>query len=116
MFAAIAGAFINVLLDYWLIPSFGLLGCAWATTVAFAGCTIVLVLLVDWRLLESHSWVLQTITPIVVGGIYASVYRAALTPFLLTLLLSVSFGLMHRRSIRIGFRTLANIAPSRAKP
>jgi O-antigen/teichoic acid export membrane protein len=112
MIGAIASALTNVLLNFLLIPSFGLVGCAWATTAAFAVNFVVVIALVHWRLLPSPTWTLQALLPIVVGAICAAMYAISFKALAITLLLSVLLALLYRKSVIVGFRMLNNFQRS----
>lgn len=113
MLGAIASAFVNVLLNFLLIPTFGLVGCAWATTAAFAVNTVVVTSLVHWRLLQAGTWTLQALLPAVVGAMLASVYAVSLKALGAALLLSALLMLIHRKSVTVGFRMLKNFQHGR---
>lgn len=105
---AIASALSNLLLNYLLIPTFGLVGCAWATTAAYGVNTLAVVLLVQWRLLSGRSWTIQAVLPIVLSAVYASIYSVSFKALGTTLLLSGALVLLHRKSVTVGFRMLKN--------
>jgi O-antigen/teichoic acid export membrane protein len=108
MLGAIASASTNVLLNYWLIPAFGLVGCAWATTAAYGINMLAVVLLVHWRLLSARPWTIQAVLPIVVGSMYASFYDVNFKALGVTLLLSAALILLYRKSVTVGFGMLKN--------
>lgn len=108
MVGAIASALANVLLNYLLIPRYGLVGCAWATTAAYGVQTLVVVLLVHWRLLSERPWTIQAVSPIVVGALFASFYAVNLTALAATLVISAVLMLLNRKSVTVGFRMLKN--------
>jgi len=115
MVGAIASAVTNVLLNFLLISRFGLVGCAWATTVAFAVNTVTVVALVHWRLLPARSWLLQALVPVVVGSVCASVYAVSIGGLAVTLLLSGLLAMLYRKSVISGFRMLRNFQRSRSE-
>jgi len=108
MLGAIAAALVNLLLNYWLILTFGLVGCAWATTVAYGVNMAVVVFLVHLRFPDAKTWTLQAVIPVVVGALIASVYGDSLKPLAMTVLLSAALVLLHRKSVTVGFRILRN--------
>ena len=115
MVGAIASAVTNVLLNFLLIPRFGLVGCAWATTVAFAVNTVTVIVLVHWRLLPARSWVLQAFIPVVVGAVCASVYAVSIGGLAVTLLSTGLLAALYRKSVISGFRMLRNFQRSRSE-
>jgi O-antigen/teichoic acid export membrane protein len=111
MLAAIASALVNVLLNFLLIPRLGLVGCAWATTIAFAVHLVVVIVLVHLRLLSGQSWTLLAVLPPVAGAICASAYAVSFRALGVTLLMSALLALMFRKSVSTGFRMLKNVLP-----
>jgi Na+-driven multidrug efflux pump len=100
-----------VLLNIRLIPRFGLVGCAWATTIAFAVHLAVVVVLVHVRLLRESSWTALAVLPPVAGAICASTYAVSFRALGVTLLMSALLALMFRKSVSTGFRMLKNVLP-----
>ena len=109
MLAAIVAALVNVSLNFLLIPRFGLVGCAWATTIAFALHLVVVIVLVHARLLSGRSWTLLAVLPPVAGAFCASVYSVSFIALAVTLLLGALLALVFRQSVSTGFRMLKNI-------
>jgi O-antigen/teichoic acid export membrane protein len=103
--SAVAAAVTNTLLNLVLIPTFGLLGCAWATTAAFGACLVVFLLLAP-RLSAPRSWTAYATFPMLAGAVMGSGGRewGALT---LTLTTGVLIGLLHQRDVRSALRALA---------
>ena len=112
MLAAMSSAVVNVLLNFLLIPRFGLVGCAWATTIAFALHLVVVIVLVHLQLLPGRSWTVLAVLPPVVGAICASAYAVSFKALGVTLMLSALLALVFRDSVSTGFRMLRNILPS----
>jgi O-antigen/teichoic acid export membrane protein len=108
MIAAIASGAANIMLNYLLMPTFGLIGCAWATTAAYGVSTLTVVMLVHWRLLPGRSWTIQAALPVVAGSILATYYSVNLIALTATLFLSAVLMLLHRKSVTVGFRMLKN--------
>jgi O-antigen/teichoic acid export membrane protein len=106
MIGVTLGSSANFILNILLIPRFGLLGCAWATTASYGINAIVVFLLVHRRILPGHTWTLQAMLPIVVGALFASVTGNNLGALGLSLIVALLIALTHRRSIAVGIRTL----------
>lgn len=106
MFGVTLASLANLLLNFLLIPRFGLLGCAWATTAAYGINAIVVFLLVHSRILPGHTWTLQAMLPIVLGALYASMTGKNLSALGLSLIVAGLIALAHRKSIAIGVKTL----------
>ena len=115
MVGAIAAAITNVVLNFLLIPKYGLLGCAWATTAAFAVNAVAVIALVHWRLLRARTWILQALLPVVIGAICASLYAVSFVALSVTLLISGSLALVYRKYVIAGFRMLRSFQRSRSE-
>lgn len=109
MLGAIAAALVNVSLNFLLIPRFGLVGCAWATTIAFGIYLVVVIGLVHLRLLPGRSWTLFAVSPAVAGAICASAYDVSLGALAVTLVSSALLALVFRKSVSTGFMMLKNL-------
>ena len=109
MVSGAAAALVNIVLNYLLIPQFGLLGCAWATTAAYGVNVLVMITLVDWKFLPTRTWTLQATLPAVLGAGLDSWSGRHLTAFVLTLIATISLGLIHRRSLAKGLTMLNNL-------
>jgi len=77
-YGAIAGAFVNILLNLVLIPRFGALGASWATVISYTVAGIFFLVL------------FPEIRPLVAVGL-----RAAIWPLALALAITFSIGLLH---------------------
>jgi O-antigen/teichoic acid export membrane protein len=108
MIGAVVAAVVNVILNFFLIPRFGLLGCAWATATAQAMNMIVVVLLVHSRLRVARTWPFWAVIPSVVAAGYASLFEAYFAALLPLLLMSAALILFYRKSIIAALRVLEN--------
>ena len=73
MYASIGAALTNVLLNYTLIPKFGVLGCAWATVgSAFVHLSLFYFQLRRRTILD-RSWLLMSVLASLFGSILLSV-------------------------------------------
>jgi O-antigen/teichoic acid export membrane protein len=106
MIGVTLGSSANLLLNFLLIPRFGLLGCAWATTASYGINAIVVFVLVHRRILPGQTWTLQAMLPIVIGALYASLTGKNLSALGLSLVVAGLIALAHRKSIAIGVKTL----------
>jgi len=106
--AVLSGSCANVILDWVLIPRFGLLGCAWATAVASAINLVTIFILVHRSILPKRTWTLQANLPIAVGALYASVTGKNLMAFGLTVLTCLIIGFAHRKSLIKAVGTLGD--------
>ena len=106
MVASIAAALTNLTLNFLLIPRFGLIGCAWATTAAFAVHVVIQIYWIQARLLSMRTWTIQALLPIVFGAAFASKYGSGLIAFLVTLMTTALLAVFHRTAIAKSFVTL----------
>ena len=106
MIGAVVGALVNVLLNFLLIPPLGLLGCAWATTVAYGMNTLVVVLLVHSKLEIVKTWTTWSCFPTILGATYASWFGDNFPALLATTISSVVLVLIHRKSFLAALETL----------
>ena len=106
MIAISLASAVNVILDVLLIPRYGLLGCAWATTAAYGTHFVVVFSLVHWRVFPKRTWVLEATFPIVLGALYASLFPRDAIALVLTLGAGVLLGIIHLGSFVSAFRTL----------
>ncbi len=86
--AAIAttlSAVVNILLNFLLIPRFGMAGCAWATVAAYLVCNIGFAVLLRIRVKMPVSWVYLSILPNLCGtlvfSLTANVWLAIIVAF-----------------------------------
>lgn len=97
---------VNLVLDFLLIPRYGLLGCAWATAATYATHLTVMFLLIHWRVMPKPTWTLAATFPIVLGALYASLFSANGVALGLTLGVGALVALANWRSFVFAFRTL----------
>jgi len=81
--AALAAAAVNLVANYLLIPRYGLVGCAWATVLAYAASLIVFLAFGRFRFSIKLRWIIPAMLPALVASLYASLtgnlpYAAAL--------------------------------------
>ncbi len=107
--SALAGAGANVLLNFALIPRWGMLGCAWATVGAYLINLLVGAYLL-WRVSGlSGGWVLEAILPPICGAAFAGATGNNWLAFLLTLAIIFCLALAHRATLLSGGRRLYGI-------
>ncbi len=105
--SAAVAAVTNALLNLVLIPTFGLLGCAWATTAAFGACLVAFLLLAP-RLSAPRSWTVYATLPMLAGAVMGAGGKewGALA---LTLTTAVVIGLLHQGDVRSALRALVGL-------
>jgi len=70
--AAVAAAVTNVGFNLYLIPRYGLIGCAWATSLAYAASFLVMLTVTHRRFKLKHIWTIQSVLPVLATAIGVS--------------------------------------------
>lgn len=99
MYAAIFSAAANIILNFLLIPKYGMIGCAWATVLAYSVSVISFALLLRRSQKISLSWIPLSLLPAIAAAI---TYTFTHTAYWALLACAVSAGLialMHKTSI-----------------
>lgn len=104
--SAASAALVNIVLNYLLIPRYGLLGCAWATTAAYTVNVLLFMSFVDLKLLLTRTWTLQAILPALIGAGCASWFNKTFLAGLIALIATGLLASVHRRSLIQGVTTL----------
>lgn len=119
MAAAIVAAFLNLTLDYLLIPRFGLPGCAWSTTIAYGGSLLTFTIFVSRRLKLSSGAAVQVTLPAAAGALYATTTGRNLEALAIALAAAALMALLHRNRLAGGLRAVStrlHNLPRRAAP
>lgn len=69
---AIVGAVVNLTANAFLIPRYGLIGCAWATVLAYGTSLLTVIIIVHWRFPLKHKWTVQALLPSIISSLYFS--------------------------------------------
>ncbi len=115
--AAAAAAVVNVALNVTLIPRFGLSGCAWATTGAYAAAVVVWALVVPRALSVSCRFILPAILPALVGAALSESGMGDTMALAGSLATGAVLALLFRRRLNDTFRAIAalpTLAPATA--
>jgi O-antigen/teichoic acid export membrane protein len=104
--SAVAAALTNTFLNLVLIPTFGLMGCAWATTAAFGASLLVFLLLAPRVVATPSSWTLCATLPMLAGAVVGAGGRQW-HGLAVTVLTAVVIGLVRLRDVRSALRALA---------
>lgn len=105
---AIAAASVNFTANYFLIPKYGLLGCAWATVLAYSASSLVAIIISHWKFSLKYRWTLQAILPatltcsyfVLTSNLLYSIVIAVFTTFILMFI--------YQNSARKGIKFLLN--------
>jgi O-antigen/teichoic acid export membrane protein len=63
---AVVSAFVNVLANYFLIPKYGLVGCAWATVLAYLASFLLVLIICHRQFPPAYRWTFQAILPAII--------------------------------------------------
>lgn len=77
MFAAIFSAVTNIILNFALIPKYGMLGCAWSTVLAYSVSVISFGVLLKRTGKINFSWIILSLLPAIAGAITFTITRKA---------------------------------------
>ena len=106
---AIVSAFSNLVLNYFLVPRFGLLGCAWATVVAYVLSSTAVVVLLNKHLQLKKNWVVQATLPILLGAIIGTWKDSGMFALAATFFFSSIIFLLYCRRISEAFGLVRNL-------
>ncbi len=112
MAASISAAAANVLFNFLLIPTFGLMGCAWATAAAYFVGTVTYGLLLTTKYEIPSSWLLLAMVPAIGGAFCFTQTKNAGLALLVCALLTLLISYFQRRSIVAGLELLSNLRSS----
>ncbi|NJM51937.1 MAG: hypothetical protein HC846_00275 [Blastocatellia bacterium] len=96
---AIVSAFVNILANYFLIPRYGIVGCAWATVLAYFATFILVLALCHTRFSLAYRWVFQAILPAIICCYCYSITRWLNLSLLLLITCSAILILFYWKSI-----------------
>jgi O-antigen/teichoic acid export membrane protein len=97
--AAIVSAATNTLLNFLLIPAFGISGCAWATTAAFGGSLLMFLSLAPREISAHRGWTLYAALPVLAGAVLGAQGREW-SGLGVALSASAALGAFHARDVR----------------
>lgn len=113
MINATTCAVVNIGLNSLLIPRYGLIGCAWATTIANCTALIVTITIVDKRLPAGKTWAFHAILPVLVASGCEAVEPHSLVPYAAAIGVTALLGYIHRNDIKQGCVALIRIVKRR---
>jgi O-antigen/teichoic acid export membrane protein len=106
--AAVVAAAANTLANTVLIPRFGLVGCAWATTAAFGASLAVFVLLAPRAVSAPRSWTFYATLPMALGAACEPL-AGEWGALAITLVASSAVALARRRELAVAFENLSSL-------
>ena len=106
MFAAIFSAVTNIILNFLLIPQFGMLGCAWATVLAYSISVLSFAALLKRTGKIDLSWQIMSLLPAIGGAITFTITGRASLALLASLAITGIVAYMHKTSITLAVQFL----------
>lgn len=103
MFGAIFAASANLALNFLLIPRFGMLGCAWATVIAYSVSVACFGFFLRRTGKISLSWIVYSILPALVGAVTFTATETAYWSLLACMAAAVVVTYTQRESIKLAF-------------
>jgi O-antigen/teichoic acid export membrane protein len=99
LITSVSSAVINIGANIYLIPRYGLIGCAWATLLAFSASAIIFAVLLNRRSLMPYSWMFIAFVPSVIGATVISFFDLPLWALAGCIASSLVIAVFKRRSI-----------------
>jgi O-antigen/teichoic acid export membrane protein len=103
---AVVAAAVNLAANYFLIPGYGLKGCAWATVLAYGASVLVVVAIGRFRFSIGHKWTIPAFIPALTASVYASATGDLITAFVIALAAAFVIVLIWRKDVMNGVRIL----------
>lgn len=113
---SVCSAIVNVAANFLLIPRYGLIGCAWATALAYAMAAVVTVVLVHRHFSIRRAWSLWATIPTFLSIGYISWSGTYLIGLALLLVSSLALSVLFRRSLQNGFLLLTKLVKQNMTP
>lgn len=103
---ALVASAVNLAANYFLIPRYGLKGCAWATVLAYGASVLVVTVLARVKFSLRHRWTLPALIPPLVASVYASATGDLITAFIFAIAAAFVIVLIWRKAVVDGIRML----------
>lgn len=103
---AIGAAVTNLAANYFLIPKYGLVGCAWATVLSILVSLLIIFSLTHLRHSLVHHWMWQALLPTAITCTYYSLSKNLAISFLLGILMTLFLAVIYRNYWRNGIRLM----------
>jgi O-antigen/teichoic acid export membrane protein len=108
MFGAIFAAVANIIFNFVLIPRYGMIGCAWATVIAYTVSVICFAFFLRRSGKIALSWIAYSILPALIGAVIFTVTETAYWALLGCLASAIVVTYLHKNSIRMGVKFMKN--------
>ena len=103
---ALVSSMANLAGNYFLIPRYGLKGCAWATVLAYGASVLVAVVIVRTRFSIRHTWILPACLPVLTASAYASATGDLVLAFAIGIVMTAAVLIIWQRALARGVRML----------
>ena len=101
-------ALANLAGNFILIPTYGLIGSAWATNLGYGASLLVTFAIIHYRFPLRKVWTLQAVLPTILSLACASWTGSFLLTLVIAILSTLLLSLLHRKSIRQSREFLSN--------
>jgi O-antigen/teichoic acid export membrane protein len=103
---AAVSSVVNLAANYFLIPVYGLKGCAWATVLAYGASVLVVILILRIKFSLRHRWTIPAFIPALAASIYASATGDLISASILAIVAAFVIVLIWHRAAVDGIRQL----------
>lgn len=105
---AVIAAVVNFFANFFLIPRYGLKGCAWATVLAYGASILTVMFIARRKYSLKTKWTLPAILPALTGSVYASWTENLWIALLLAFGVAFAIVLIYRNSFMQGIKLLSD--------
>lgn len=105
---AFTAALVNFAANYFLIPKYGLVGCAWATVLAYSASSLVAIIVSHSRFSLNYRWTLQAVLPAILACSYFAWTNELFYSILIAIFSTLILMFIYQNSARKGIKFLLN--------
>ncbi|CAN5339133.1 hypothetical protein BH20ACI2_BH20ACI2_15960 [soil metagenome] len=102
--AMVTAAAVNITLNFYLIPRYGLVGCALATFISVTVCCVVMVSLCHRKITVARINLLIALSPIVLGMVMLAIVDSVMISAVVTIAATIVAALILREPIQNAYR------------
>jgi O-antigen/teichoic acid export membrane protein len=108
MIAALVSAAANFIFNLWLIPQYGMIGCAWATAMSYLASVVMFAALLKRENLMPISWLFQAILPALGGAVSFTLTNNPFWSLFVCLIITAFVFYTHYSSLQTTFGFVKN--------
>lgn len=108
MIGAIFAAVANIIFNFVLIPRYGMIGCAWATVIAYSVSVICFAYFLRRTGKITLSWIVYSILPALIGAVIFTATGTVYWALIGCLASAIVVTYLHKNSIRMGIAFMKN--------